>query len=402
LISGYAIFLFSAMLRSYSHDNWSSEVLLEPLLICMIGSFIVTNYSPYREDFMHILHDLGPAVYIAFFTLTGASLAVDVLIQTWAIALAIFVIRLVAIFVGSYAGGMTAGDSPKFNRIAWMTYLTQAGVGLGLAKEVAVEFPEWGGTFATIMISVIIFSQLVGPPLFKWAISRAGEAHPRGQSAEFDGVRDALIFGLTAQSVSLALQLRRHDWQVKLICVNRTKMQELATPEVDVHFVEDLSLDVLRKLDAEHADALVSFLSDEQSYQLCEMAYEHFGTETMVVRLRDRSNFERFHSLDVRVVEPRTAVSSLLEHFVLAPAGTSLLLGMDEEQEMIDIEVRDPTLHGRALRDLRLPLEVLILSIHRAGHTLVTRGHTELHLGDKVTMVGPRDKLDEVTLRFDS
>lgn len=42
------------------------------------------------------------------------------------------------------------------------------------------------------------------------------------------------------------------------------------------------------------------------------------------------------------------SVASLLEHFVRSPVGTSLLLGMDDGQEMIDLEVRDPSLQGVA------------------------------------------------------
>ena len=122
----------------------------------------------------------------------------------------------------------------------------------------------------------------------------------------------------------------------------------------------------------------------------------------MVVRLKDRTDFERFHELGVLVVEPQTAVVSLLEHYVRSPIGTSLLLGMDLGQEMIDLEVRDPSLHGVALRDLRLPLDVLVLSVQRDGHTLIPRGYLQFKLGDKITMVGPKDKLEEVKLRFDA
>ena len=130
------------------------------------------------------------------------------------------------------------------------------------------------------------------------------------------------------------------------------------------------------------------------------MAYEHFGIETLVVRLRDRSDFDRFHKLGVLIVEPQTAVMSLLEHFARSPVGTSILLGHDEDQDMIDQEIRGPSIHGIALRDLSLPMDVLVLSIQRDGHTLVSRGFTQLQLGDKVTMVGPQEKLEEVMLRF--
>lgn len=47
-----------------------------------------------------------------------------------------------------------------------------------------------------------------------------------------------------------------------------------------------------------------------------------------------------------------------------------------------------------------LVMDALILSIQRDGHTLVSRGFTQPQLGDKVTMVGPQEKLEEVMLRF--
>ena len=283
-----------------------------------------------------------------------------------------------------------------------MAYVTQAGVGLGLAKEVAVEFPAWGDTFATVLISVIVLNQIVGPPFFKWVINRVGESHVRAIPSAFDGVRDAIIFGLKAQSVTLARKLQKHDWQVKLICTNDTEIEKLDASDIDVRLVDELNLETLQTLDAAHADAIVCFLPDDLAYSMCELAYEHFGTETLIARLRTCRDFERFQKLGVLVVEPQTATISLLEHFVRAPVGTSLLLGRDDDQDMIDQEIRNPSVHGMTLRELRLPLDVLVLSIQRDGHTLVSRGFTQFLLGDKITMVGPREKLEQVMLRFDA
>ena len=68
------------------------------------------------------------------------------------------------------------------------------------------------------------------------------------------------------------------------------------------------------------------------------------------------------------IVDPSTAMVSLFDHLVRSPVATSMLLGMEEGQDIIDIEVRDPSLDGVALRDLRLPDDVLILSVQRDGH----------------------------------
>ncbi len=402
LFLGYSVFMFSAWLRAYTHQIFPFEILLEPLLICMIGGFLVSSFSNYRDDFSRILHRVSPSIYILFFTLTGASLALDIFLKTWPIALSLFVVRLIGIFIGSFGGGVIARDPMKHNRVSWMAYVTQAGVGLGLAKEVAVEFPGWGDSFATVIIAVIVINQIAGPPFFKWVINRVGESHVRATPSAFDGVRDALIFGLKAQSISLARQLQKHDWQVKLICTKKSELKKLDSKDLDVHLVDKIDLETLNALDAEHADAIITFLPNDKSYQVFETVYEHFGTKTLVARLRDCVDYERFRELGVLVVEPKTAVSSLLEHFVRAPVGTSLLLGRDEGQEMIDLEIRNPNIHGLTLRDMRLPLDVLVLSILRDGHTLVSRGFTQFQLGDHVTMVGPREKLEEVLLRFEA
>jgi Trk K+ transport system NAD-binding subunit len=289
----------------------------------------------------------------------------------------------------------------QHNRISWMAYVTQAGVGLGLAKEVGVEFPEWGAAFATVIISVIVLNQIVGPPFFKWAIQRVGEAHPRAQTPEFDGVRDAIIFGLTAESVTLARRLLQHDWQIKLACARKSRVDDLDTTDIDLRLINDFSLETLRELQADCADAIISFLPDDLSYHVCELAYEHFGTENLVVRLKERTSCDMFSELGVLVVEPGTALVSFLEHAVLSPSGTALLLGSEDGQEIVDLEMRNPNLDGIALRDLRLPMDVLVLSIHRDDHMLMSRGYIQFQLGDKVTMVGPKDKLEEVMLRFD-
>ena len=101
------------------------------------------------------------------------------------------------------------------------------------------------------------------------------------------------------------------------------------------------------------------------------------------------------------IVEPSTAIVSLLDHLVRSPVAASLLLGTEENQDTIDIELMNKDLHGLALRDLYLPHDVLILSINRKGHTVISHGYTRLRLGDIVTLVGSRDSLEKVMLRFE-
>ncbi len=401
--AGWGVFAGSNWCAEACHAYLPIPVHLEPLLICMIGSFYITNYSKYRADLARMLHDLGPAIFIVFFTLTGASLDLGVLATTWKIALVLFIVRIVAIAVGSYIGGSLAGEPATNNRIAWMAFITQAGIGLGLAREAADEFSQCGTSFATVMIAVIVLNQLVGPPLYKWAIQIMGEAHPKSAPHVFDGVRDAVIFGLEDQAITLAKQLESHGWNARI--ASRMAMQiedvTIEEAEADIRPIGDLTLETLRELEADKAEALVLMLSDDENYEICELAHEHFGTPDVVVRLHDRTNFDKFHDLGALIVDPRNAVVGLLESFVRSPDAASLMMGMQEGQDIIGVELRCDEHDGSAIRELGLPLDVHILSVRRDGHMLVSGGYTQLAKGDFITLAGSTESLSQVELIFE-
>ena len=54
------------------------------------------------------------------------------------------------------------------------TYISQAGVALGLAFEIKSRFTRWGDDFATLVLSVVVINQLIGPPLCKLGLLRLG------------------------------------------------------------------------------------------------------------------------------------------------------------------------------------------------------------------------------------
>jgi Kef-type K+ transport system membrane component KefB/Trk K+ transport system NAD-binding subunit/mannitol/fructose-specific phosphotransferase system IIA component (Ntr-type) len=399
--SGLGIFVLSTTFLHFSQAHLAFEIRLEPMLVCMLAGFLTANTGPYRTELMKVLHDIGPAIYIAFFTLTGMSLRLDVLSRFWAVALALFGARLAGIFIGAFFGGMAAGEPMKNNKIAWMCFITQAGVSLGLAKEVAVEFPQWGAVFATIIIAVIVLNQIVGPPFFKWALFLTKEAHPRVEGPAAEGIRDAVIFGLEGESLALARLLQSNAWEVKIATPQVRYAQKMAADaDIEIHSMPDLGIATLNRLGIGHADSIVAMLSDEENYEICERIFENFGPRNFIVRLNQRTYFKRFHELGALVVEPHTAIVNLLDQFVRSPSAARLLLGMEQGREIIEFELCNADLQGIAIRDLHLPLDLHILSIRREGHLIVSVGFTRLRVGDWLTVVGSRTSLEEMMLLF--
>ncbi|WP_299523773.1 cation:proton antiporter [uncultured Lutibacter sp.] len=399
LFMGYGIYLFSHFIRIKSEELFSHEFALEPLLICIIGSFVLTNYSKHRIEFSKTLKEISPIIYIVFFTLTGASLSIQTLMSVFGIAVAFFFLRLVTMFFGGIFGVYAANDFKKYALIAWMPYLTQAGVALGLATIISEEFPIWGHQFEAIIIAIIVINQLVGPPLFKWALNFVKESHLRARSPKFKTKQDAIIFGLENQSIALAQQLQKNKWNVRII--NTEEKSRNNIENIEITDLKIISLAALKKLKLDPSATIILMLSDDDNYKLAELIYENIGTKDVIVRLNERAKFEKFHKLGVLIIEPATAMVSLLDHFVRSPSATSLLMGMDEGQDTIDIEVSNQDIHGMRLRELRLPSDILVLSVKRKGQLIVSHGYTRLRLEDIITMVGSATSLDELKFKFE-
>ena len=145
----------------------------------------------------------------------------------------------------------------------------------------------------------------------------------------------------------------------------------------------------------------MTLLSDRENLDICETAFEHFATQTLVARLNDRSNLNAFNELNVLVVDPSTAIIGLLDHFVRAPEAASLLMGFHRGRDVADVTVRNPDLEGLSLRDLRLPFDSVIMAVRRRGALYVPHGFTRLESGDRVTVMGTTAGLKEIALRFD-
>ncbi|MCA8961420.1 MAG: cation:proton antiporter [Planctomycetes bacterium] len=391
---GYGVFFSSALVHERFH------LLFEPLLVCMFAAFVLTNFTPDRAQLQKTIDSASPLVYTVFFTYAGASLQLDVLTDTWLIALILFAVRIAGIFLGSFFGGVIAKDPMRFNRVGWMSYVTQAGIGLGLAKEVANEFPLLGTEFTTLIVSIIVLNQIVGPLTFKWVLQHVGEAHVQHGKRDLKGTPLVLIFGLDGQSLALARQLDRHGWRVRIVSRTAEDRSEVPDTGAEILPIAEFTREALAEVGAEEANAIVSLIDDEASYRVCEIAFEYFGTRTLIAQLHDRENEERFRAINVRIVNPETALVGLLDHFVRSPRATSMMIGLDPSKDIEEFEVRNPELNGVALRDLRLPLDTLVLSVERDGASLVSHGYTTLNFGDRVTVLGEPKSLLEVQLKL--
>lgn len=403
LVAGLGLGIFVAAFEVTALTKEAGvEIHLEPLLISMIAGFFVTNFTRYRDPFDEILHDISPLVYVAFFTLTGVALKLDILLATGGVAAILFLTRMFSIFVGSYAGGTLAGEPDRFKRVAWMGLITQAGIALGLAREVSVEFPSLGDSFATLIISVVVLNEIFGPLFLKTALRRVGEAH-EPEVITPDEQRNVAIFGVEGQSMALARQLKAQGWDVALADTQVEHINHFNgdKEKFNILHLEKMDEDRFNTLIDGNTDAVVAMLdNDDANLAVLTYAHEKYAVNRLVVRLNDLSRAADFAETGALVVNPTAAMVTLLDQAVRAPQSVALLTHQDPDYDITQVTVTNPDLAGLLVRDLRLPADVLILEIARNGRSIMPNGYTAVRLRDEITFVGSPESLRHVTSRI--
>jgi Kef-type K+ transport system membrane component KefB len=168
------LFILGVAFLSVNLGDWFH---LEAILIAMAAGFYVQNFSRQGRRLLQALEANSLPVYALFFAVAGADLNITVLKTAWVITAAMIIARTAALWASTYLGASLVGDPPVLRHHAWMGFLAQAGVTLGIANIVRERFPVWGVQVAAIIIAMIAVNQLVGPPAFRWALVRAGESH---------------------------------------------------------------------------------------------------------------------------------------------------------------------------------------------------------------------------------
>ena len=176
LFIAFGVTKTSAWLTFFMENHFHIHFAIEPLLICISAGFTVQNFSREGAFFEDSLEKVSLPIYVLFFSVAGAALNMDALLVCWPFALYIALVRIGGIFIATYTAGRINGDSAERNKNAWMAYLTQAGVAIGLAQIAERQFPEIGTYLTTVVLAVIAINQVAGPITFKLALSNVCEA----------------------------------------------------------------------------------------------------------------------------------------------------------------------------------------------------------------------------------
>ncbi len=172
------LFLF-AVLVAFAGAVIARLLHVEPLLMLITAGFLSENVSmPAHGDALRdAMERSADPVFVVFFALAGAAMDISAIVAVWPVLVPIILVRALALWGGTVVGASWAGV-PEQGRFIWTGLVAQAGVAIGLAAVVTQAYPARGPVIQTIFLATLGINQLLGPILFRRALSQSGEIRP--------------------------------------------------------------------------------------------------------------------------------------------------------------------------------------------------------------------------------
>lgn len=152
---------------------------LSPLLAGMAVGFTIVNRVHRDIRLFRALNAFETPIYVLFFTLAGVHFDFSALrIAGW-LGVSYFFLRTFGKAIGAAIGGRLSNAPKTVQHYLGLSLTPQAGVAIGLLFLIGDDPAVRGfSEFITpVVLTGVVLSELVGPVLTKFAITRAGEAN---------------------------------------------------------------------------------------------------------------------------------------------------------------------------------------------------------------------------------
>lgn len=147
---------------------------------------------------------------------------------------------------------------------------------------------------------------------------------------------------------------------------------------------------VLEDAGAYQTDILVSLTQkDHDNLLICKMAKDYFAVKRTTALVNNPENEELFKKLGIDAIFNTTQLlSSLIEQNVAAEDIDNLITLEDGKLSITQYVIPDdaPSI-GKSLKDIDLPLSIVLGGIIRDGQIIIPRGGTKIKEGDKILII---------------
>ncbi|HUW68217.1 MAG TPA: cation:proton antiporter [Candidatus Nanoarchaeia archaeon] len=295
------------------------------------------------------------------------------------IALLLFVIRPASVFAS------TKGSTLSFKDKFFISVISPRGVvPASMVTYFAIRMRglDSGGqvdALVGLVFLTVIFSVL-WPGIFAGTIAKKLGVIPM----------EILLIGGGGVGRELAQRFDNRGENVVVVDTDENNCQLVMKLGIKAINGDGNDLNVLEKAGIKHAKYIIATTDrDNVNLLACQIAKSKFGfsSDMLVARVNDPNNMPLFSEMGIRSMSPAISAAIILENMV----GRHDLFTMCEvgtQGDIIEIEVSNPKVIGKAIKEVDLPKDSLIVLVRRGDQSIIAHGNTVIEKGDHLTIIG--------------
>ena len=358
-------------------ETIGTEVILGAFLA---GAIISLVKPPQDEELEHQLNVIGYGFFIPiFFIMVGVEFNLAALIgsPTALILAALLVLAAVVvkfipalIFKLTYSWRQAFGAGAILSaRLSLIIAASAIGLRLGIITE-SINSAIVLVSLVTVSIAPLIFSKLI-------------------PSADENQNRLIIVVGAGNLGIQVAEHLHKHHDEVLVVANTPEQQARVEHSGVEAIIANPDQDDPRLAPYYERAQAVVCVYSDpERAFQVCQQARVVYGIDHVVARVDNPQDLPRFQNLGVVTSNAALDQAVLLAMLVRNLSLFNLLTSTDDDKDICEVTITKDLHFGQQIRDLKLPGDLLIVSLQRGGEMIIPTGGTELERGDKLSILG--------------
>jgi Kef-type K+ transport system membrane component KefB len=367
-------------------EAFGVEVILGAFLAGAIAGLLSGQQD---QDSRAKLDAIGYGFFIPiFFIMVGARFNLQVVLEStqgllllaWLVVVAFMVKVIPALLLKlrfdwrqTLGGGMLLSS-----RLSLIIAASAIAFSMGLISEIV----------NSDIILLAIITVTVAPFLFN-------RIYPRREEQVRSGI---IIIGQDQLAEYIIQRLQHSGEEIVAICPDQSRLKAFQGLGVQIIDGCDGYEKALEDAGASQARVLLDLTADsEETLQVCQLGKEKYAIPLVVSRIGDVELIPYLQEIGIKVVQPELATAMALEGAIHYPTAFDVLVHQTEDIDVTEIEISNPLITGTRLGEIRLPGDVLILSVGRDNTVMIPHGDTVLRLHDRLGLIGSPVCIDEAT-----
>ncbi|SFM85755.1 cation:proton antiporter domain-containing protein [Methanolobus profundi] len=361
------------------------------LAAAIFGIVTGTSNIPHKQALKEFKSDLVMMMLSIIFILLAAMLDFQDIISLGfkgiiVVLLLIFIVRPMAVF------GSTINSRLKTNEKIFISFIGPRGVvPASIATYFAVKLDSMGVLGGQTLVGLVFLTVIITVVMTGTLARRV---------ANFLGVipMEILIIGGGEVGKILAERFEKRGENVVVVDNSEEKCQRLLKQGIRAIHGDAEDINVLKEAGIEKAKYVVATTDqDNTNLLVSQIAKSKFNRreEQIVARVNNVENLHAFWDLSIRSMSPQMTTALVLDNMVGKPSMFSMC-EVGEEGEILEIRVTNPKVAGKAIKELNLPENSLLLMIRRGDKSFIANGNLVLEYDDLVTVIGEGDAAKEV------